>query len=70
MNFLGKVVLVTGASRGIGKSIALEFAKLGASVVINYKNNDKAAEETLREIRENGGYAIAIKGDVSSYNFT
>ncbi|KEI01761.1 SDR family oxidoreductase [Clostridium botulinum] len=70
MNFVGKVVLVTGASRGIGKAIALEFAKLGASVIINYKNDDKAAEETLKEIKDNGGYSIAIKGDVSSYIFT
>ena len=41
MNFLNKVVLVTGSSRGIGRSIAVGFAKEGAHVVINYKNNQK-----------------------------
>lgn len=70
MNFSGKVVLVTGGSRGIGKAIALEFAKLGASVVINYKSNDEAAIDTINEIKKIGGYVIAIKGDVSSYTFS
>lgn len=70
MNLKGKVAIVTGASRGIGKGIAIELAKAGASVVINYKNNDEAAEKTLQEIRELGGYALKIKGDVSDYEFS
>ncbi|KGM94760.1 short-chain dehydrogenase [Clostridium novyi A str. 4552] len=70
MKFTGKSVLITGGSRGIGKAIALEFARKGASVIINYKNNDKAAEETLKEIKESGGYGDSIKGDVSSYSFS
>lgn len=70
MDLKGKVAIVTGASRGIGKGIAIELAKAGATVVINYKCNDEAAEETLREIRELGVYALKIKGDVSEYEFS
>ncbi|MCY6369610.1 elongation factor P 5-aminopentanone reductase [Clostridium ganghwense] len=69
MDFHGKIVLITGGSRGIGKSIALEFAKLGATIIINYKSNDKAAEETIGAIKALGAYASAIKGDISDYNF-
>jgi 3-oxoacyl-[acyl-carrier protein] reductase len=68
MNLSGKVALVTGASRGIGRSIALELSKAGASVVLNYIKNDLAAEETLEEIKALGGYGILVKGDVSCYN--
>ena len=70
MNLKGKVAIVTGASRGIGKGIALELAKSGACVVINYKSNDEAAEKTLLEIKELGSYALKIKGDVSDYEFS
>jgi 3-oxoacyl-[acyl-carrier protein] reductase len=70
MNLKGKVALVTGASRGIGKGIAIELAKAGACVVINYKSNDKAAEETIEELRGLGAYALMIKGDVSDYGFS
>ncbi|MBK5240090.1 SDR family oxidoreductase [Clostridium sp.] len=70
MNLKGKVAIVTGASRGIGKGIAIELAKAGACVVINYKSNDEAAEETLQEIEELGVYAMKIKGDVSDYAFS
>ena len=70
MNLKGKVAVVTGASRGIGKGIAIELAKAGACVVINYKSNDEAAEKTFQEIRELGVYALKIKGDVSDYEFS
>lgn len=70
MKLKGKVAIVTGASRGIGKGIAIELAKAGACVVINYKRNDEAAEKTLQEIKELGGYALKIKGDVSDYEFS
>ncbi|MGH4140224.1 elongation factor P 5-aminopentanone reductase [Clostridium sp.] len=70
MNLKGKVAIVTGGSRGIGKGIAIELAKAGACVVINYKSNDEAAEKTLQEIKEIGAYAIKIKGDVSDYEFS
>ncbi|EQB86019.1 3-oxoacyl-[acyl-carrier protein] reductase [Clostridium punense] len=69
MKFSGKVVLITGGTRGIGKSIALEFAKEGATLALNYVNDDERAEETLKEIKEIGGYGILIKGDVSNYTF-
>jgi len=68
VNLQGKIALVTGASRGIGKGIAIELAKAKATVLINYVNNDKKAKETLEEIIELGGYAELIKGDISSFD--
>jgi 3-oxoacyl-[acyl-carrier protein] reductase len=67
-SLIGKVAVVTGASRGIGKSIALEIAKAGAAVVVNYRDNEKEALKTLDEIEKIGGIAILIKADVSAYN--
>ncbi len=61
----GKVALITGASRGIGRSIALALAKEGAAVAINYAGNVKAAEEVQAEIAGSGGKAIIVKADVS-----
>lgn len=63
----GKVALVTGGSRGIGRSIALELSKAGVAVVISYSKDDAGTEETLRLIEELGGYGKSIKGDVSIY---
>lgn len=68
MNFLGKVVLVTGSSRGIGRSIAVKFAKEGANVIINYKNNQKAAEAITEIISSYNHECICIKADVSKEN--
>lgn len=65
MHLDGKVTIVTGASRGIGRSIAIELAKLGAKVVINYAGNQLAAEEVKNLIVSAGGQAIVIKADVS-----
>lgn len=70
MSLEGKVAIVTGASRGIGKGIAIELAKAGCCVVINYKSNDEDANKTFQEIRELGAYALIIKGDVSNYEFS
>lgn len=66
-NLQGKVALVTGASRGIGRGIALELAKDGAFVIINYVKNEEKANEVLEEIKDLGGYAKTLKGDVSTY---
>lgn len=63
----GKVALITGASRGIGKAIAIEFAKQGASVIINYSTDFEGAKETLEYVKKLNGYGIIIKGDISSF---
>ena len=61
----GKVAIVTGASRGIGRAIALELAKQGASIVVNYASSSGAADTVAAEINAAGGQAIALKADVS-----
>ncbi|NJM71673.1 MAG: 3-oxoacyl-[acyl-carrier-protein] reductase [Scytonema sp. RU_4_4] len=60
-----KVAIVTGASRGIGRAIAQELAKLGANVVVNYASSSNAAEEVVDTITKAGGSAIALQADVS-----
>lgn len=62
----GKVAIVTGASRGIGRAIAKRFAEEGAKVVINYNASSKEAETLQREITGSGGVSMTFKGDVSS----
>jgi 3-oxoacyl-[acyl-carrier protein] reductase len=66
MHLDGKVTIVTGASRGIGRSVAIELAKQGAKVVINYAGNNAAAEEVKNLIISAGGQAIVIKADVGN----
>ncbi|MCS6847670.1 MAG: 3-oxoacyl-[acyl-carrier-protein] reductase [Anaerolineae bacterium] len=61
----GKSAIVTGASRGIGRAIAIELARRGASVVVNYKASEAAAHDVVKTITEAGGTAIAFKADVS-----
>jgi 3-oxoacyl-[acyl-carrier protein] reductase len=61
----GKVAIVTGASRGIGRAIALELADFGAKVVVNYASSSDAADELVEKIISRGGEAIAIAADVS-----
>lgn len=69
MGLSGKVVLITGGTRGIGKGIAIELAKEGATLVLNYINDDENAQQTVEYIKNIGGYAKLIKGDVSQYSF-
>ncbi len=66
----GKTALVTGGSRGIGKSIALELAEAGADVVITYARSVDAASEVVREIESKGRKAKAIQADAVRYNET
>jgi len=61
----GKVALVTGSSRGVGKAIALAYAREGASIVVNYTSNKEAGEEVVAAIEEMGSRAILLKADVA-----
>ncbi len=61
----GKVVLVTGGSRGIGKAVCLAFAAEGAKVVVNYANSKLEAEDVVQRIQQQGGQAFAYRCDVS-----
>jgi 3-oxoacyl-[acyl-carrier protein] reductase len=61
-----KFALITGGSRGIGKAICLEISKLGYHVLINYRSNTKEAENTLNQIKENGGSGELMPFDVSN----
>ncbi|GAV23690.1 3-oxoacyl-[acyl-carrier-protein] reductase [Carboxydothermus pertinax] len=65
MNFSGKVVLVTGASRGIGRKVAERFALEGAKVGLNYLHNDRLAKEIKDELENQGCKVLLLKGDVS-----
>jgi len=68
MDFNGKVALITGSSRGIGKSIAKDLASKGAFVIINYASNEKAAQSVKDEIESKGGKCEIRGFDVSSYS--
>jgi len=61
----GKVALITGSSRGVGRAVALAYAKEGANIVVNYASNKDAAEEVVATIQEMGSRAIAFKADVA-----
>ena len=63
----GKIALVTGAGRGIGREIALTLAKNGATVIVNYNGSKESADEVVAEIEKNGGSAEAVQCNVSDF---
>jgi 3-oxoacyl-[acyl-carrier protein] reductase len=65
MNLRGRVAIVTGGSRGIGKALVLRLAEQGVSVVVNYVRDEKAAAETVRAAEELGAGALAVRADVT-----
>jgi 3-oxoacyl-[acyl-carrier protein] reductase len=62
-----RIALVTGGSRGLGRAIALELAKRGADVMVNYNSNADAANAVVAEIKQAGGKAQALQADVSNF---
>jgi len=64
MRLANKVAIITGSSRGIGRATAIEFAKEGASVVVNYVSSESSAKEVVQEIESFGRKAVSIRGDV------
>jgi 3-oxoacyl-[acyl-carrier protein] reductase len=62
-----KTAVVTGASRGIGRAVAIKLASLGANIVLNYRSSIKSVEEVLAEIKAMGANAVAVQGDISSF---
>lgn len=67
MDFKDKVVLITGASRGLGASIAKEFSKLGANIIINYNNSKESAEQLKQELEQRyNNKILTIKADISN----
>lgn len=63
--FLGKSVLITGASGGLGHQLAVDFAEQGANVTVNYSSSQAAAEKVVDQIRWAGGHAFACRADIS-----
>jgi 3-oxoacyl-[acyl-carrier protein] reductase len=61
----GKLAIVTGGSRDIGRQVSLKLAEAGAKVCVNYFNNEESAAETIRLIKEKGGEAISVRADVT-----
>src|SRR5512145_8372 len=68
MSFNGKIAVVTGGSRGLGRGIAIELGKRGAKVVVNYHANADAAQEVVQLIKDAGSEALAMQSDVSQFD--
>src|SRR5437868_1640497 len=65
MSLKGKHALITGSSRGIGRGIALKLAEQGAKIAVHYFQNEKAAKDTLAEVRKLGSDGFVLRGDVT-----
>lgn len=65
---VNKIALVTGASRGIGRAIAITLAGYGATVIVNYNGSKEKADEVVEEIEKNGGKALAYQADVADFS--
>lgn len=65
---LGKSAIVTGASRGIGRDIAIKLSENGVLVIVNYSKDEEGANETCNIIKEKGGFALKFKADVSNFD--
>ncbi|WP_035166183.1 3-oxoacyl-[acyl-carrier-protein] reductase [Caloramator sp. ALD01] len=63
-----KVAIVTGASRGIGRAISIELAKMGINLVLNYRKSEDDVKETVEEAKKYGVEVLTVKGDVSDFN--
>ncbi|MFD1176514.1 SDR family oxidoreductase [Paenibacillus puldeungensis] len=68
MSLNGKVAIVTGASRGIGRQVAIQLARSGAKVAVNYSSSRDKADEVVKTIEQFGGQAVAVQADVSKVN--
>src|SRR6266702_6871234 len=68
MRLIDRTALVTGASRGIGRAIALALAAEGADVAVNYLCSETPAKQLVKEIEEMGGRALLVQGDVGNYD--
>jgi len=64
---MNKVAFITGATRGIGKQIAITFAKEGYDIAINYRKENEELENAKREIEENNVKCLTVQGDVSNF---
>ena len=64
MSLTGKIAVVTGGSRGIGRAICQQLGALGATVIVNYVSNPTAADETVKSIADNGGTAETVQFNV------
>lgn len=65
IDLTGRVALVTGASRGIGRAVAIKLAECGAKIVINYNQSAAEAEKVAEQIRSRGGQCLTVQGDVA-----
>ena len=68
LDLTGKVAIVTGGTRGIGKAIVKKLSAQGATVALNYRKSAKEAEELVEELKQDGKKAVAIQADVSNFN--